>query len=59
MNSIYRNKTTKVLKTKLKKQEKYFKDRVFNFTVESLIPYQYSADLLNFLELLLKKILSV
>ena len=33
------------------KQEKYFKGKVFTFTVQSLILYQYPVDLLTFLEL--------
>ena len=33
------------------KQEKYFKGKVVTFTAQSLILYQYSADLLTFFEL--------
>ena len=36
---------------KRKKQENYFKDKVFIFTVKSLILYKYSPGLLIFLEL--------
>ena len=36
---------------KRKKQENYFKDKVFIFTVQSLILNKYSPGLLNFLEL--------
>ena len=36
---------------KRKKQENYFKDEVFIFTVQSLILNKYSPNLLNFLEL--------
>jgi hypothetical protein len=36
---------------KRKKQENFFKDKVFIFTVQSLILHKYSPDLLNFLEL--------
>ena len=33
------------------KQENYFKGKVATFTVQSLLLYQYPADLLTFLEL--------
>ena len=36
---------------KRKNQENYFKDKVFNFRVQSLILKKYSPSLLNFLEL--------
>ena len=36
---------------KRKKQENYFKDKVFIFSVQSLILKKYSPSLLNFLEL--------
>ena len=39
------------------KQEKYFNGKVVTFTVQSLILYQCSVDLLTFLETLLKKFL--
>ena len=41
------------------KQKKYFKGKFVTFTVQSLILYQYPVDLLTFLKLSTKKVLSI
>ncbi len=45
--SVDRGQTSEICK----KQEKYFKDKVLIFTVQSSIYYRYPDDLLSFLEL--------
>ena len=47
MNSFDRGQTREICE----KQENYFKGKVVTFTVQSLLLYQYPADLLTFLEL--------